>query len=220
MKAASPPVIALKNGTAGAAKSRAVIPTLHGRGPVPHDNRVPGIECAEGESVAHAPRLRRATPNDVSGAVDGGAIAPSSTRIESCESTHFPDFVTYIAVPTGEETVVSKHARSGPNVCGIDAALDVVSGKWRGLSLWSSAYGTRRFAELRRGLHGVSEKMLTQQLRQMEQDGLIHRELHPEVPPKVEYTLTVAGGALNDALRPLGESGSERMRQGDLRRAP
>ncbi|SNX66089.1 HxlR family transcriptional regulator [Streptomyces sp. TLI_55] len=108
-------------------------------------------------------------------------------------------------------------ARRGPYICGIDAALDVVSGKWKGLVLWElHAHGTRRFAELRRALPGVSEKMLTQHLRQMEEDGLIHRKVYAEVPPKVEYSLTEAGTALNEALRPLGAWGSERLRQNGL----
>ncbi|NKY50983.1 winged helix-turn-helix transcriptional regulator [Nocardia vermiculata] len=107
---------------------------------------------------------------------------------------------------------MAKSPRSGPYICGIDAALDVVSGKWKGLVLWElHAHGTRRFAELRRALPGVSEKMLTQHLRQMEEDGLIHRKVYAEVPPKVEYTLTDAGSSLNEALRPLGEWGRARV---------
>jgi DNA-binding HxlR family transcriptional regulator len=101
--------------------------------------------------------------------------------------------------------------RRGPYICGIDAAMDVVSGKWKSLVLWElDNYGTRRFGELRRGLVGVSEKVLTQQLREMEEDGLIHREVYREVPPKVEYSLTDLGRSLNAALAPLGEWGSER----------
>lgn len=106
------------------------------------------------------------------------------------------------------------NTRSGPYICGIDAALDVVSGKWKGLVLWElHALGTRRFAELRRALPGVSEKMLTQHLRQMEEDGLVHRKVYAEVPPKVEYSLTEVGAALNEALGPLGEWGRERLRR-------
>ncbi|MHC0430872.1 winged helix-turn-helix transcriptional regulator [Streptomyces sp. O3] len=107
--------------------------------------------------------------------------------------------------------------RRGPYICGIDAALDVVSGKWKGLVLWElHTHGTLRFAELRRALPGVSEKMLTQHLRQMEEDDLIHREVYAEVPPKVEYSLTEAGAALNEALRPLGDWGQERLRRNGL----
>ncbi|GAA2130559.1 helix-turn-helix domain-containing protein [Streptomyces synnematoformans] len=107
--------------------------------------------------------------------------------------------------------------RRGPYICGIDAALDVVSGKWKGLVLWElHVHGPRRFAELRRALPGVSEKMLTQHLRQMEEDDLIHREVYAEVPPKVEYSLTEAGAALNEALRPLGDWGRKRIRRDGL----
>ncbi|GAA2314337.1 helix-turn-helix transcriptional regulator [Streptomyces kunmingensis] len=106
--------------------------------------------------------------------------------------------------------------RRGPYICGIDAALDVVSGKWKGLILWElEAHRVRRFAELRRGLPGVSEKMLTQHLREMEEDGLVHREVYAEVPPKVEYSLTEHGRTLNRALGPLGVWGQERLRRED-----
>ncbi|HLR93272.1 MAG TPA: helix-turn-helix domain-containing protein [Jiangellaceae bacterium] len=107
---------------------------------------------------------------------------------------------------------MDKSARCGPYICGIDAALDVVSGKWKGLILWElDAHGTRRFAELRRGLPGVSEKMLTQHLREMEQDGLVHRMVYAEVPPRVEYSLTEHGQTLNKALEPLGAWGLGRI---------
>ena len=109
---------------------------------------------------------------------------------------------------------MTKAPRNGPYICGIDAALDVVSGKWKGLILWElEAHGTRRFAELRRGLPGVSEKMLTQHLREMEQDGLVVRKVFAEVPPRVEYSLTDEGSSLNAALAPLGEWGSRRVRR-------
>lgn len=115
------------------------------------------------------------------------------------------------------EVIVASAPRCGPYICGIDAALDVVSGKWKGLILWElQAHGVRRFAELRRGLPGVSEKMLTQHLREMEQDGLVHREVYPQVPPKVEYSLTESGIALNAALAPLGEWGRDRLCREDL----
>ncbi|MFD5871941.1 winged helix-turn-helix transcriptional regulator [Streptomyces sp. NPDC060322] len=109
---------------------------------------------------------------------------------------------------------MAKAPRCGPYICGIDAALDVVSGKWKGLILWElDAHRVRRFSELRRGLPGVSEKMLTQHLREMEADGLVHRTVHAEVPPRVEYSLTEHGRTLNSALGPLGVWGTERMRR-------
>ncbi|MGW7434021.1 winged helix-turn-helix transcriptional regulator [Streptomyces sp. NPDC054861] len=105
-------------------------------------------------------------------------------------------------------------ARQGPYVCGIDAAMDVVTGKWKSLILWElQERGTRRFSELRRGLPGVSEKMLVQHLREMEEDGLVHREVYPVVPPKVEYSLTEHGVSLNAALESLAVWGQERIRR-------
>ncbi|MGW4236964.1 winged helix-turn-helix transcriptional regulator [Streptomyces sp. NPDC004749] len=109
---------------------------------------------------------------------------------------------------------MAKAPRRGPYICGTDAALDVVSGKWKKLILWElEVRSVRRFAELRRGLPGVSEKMLAQHLREMEEDGLVHREVYAEVPPRVEYSLTEHGHTLNQALEPLGAWGSERIRR-------
>jgi DNA-binding HxlR family transcriptional regulator len=105
-------------------------------------------------------------------------------------------------------------SRCGPYICGIDAAMDVVSGKWKSLILGElNSFGTRRFGELKRGLVGVSEKMLIQHLREMEEDGLIHREVFRQVPPKVEYSLTEHGHTLNEALRPLGIWGTQRLQR-------
>ncbi|KZM72719.1 winged helix-turn-helix transcriptional regulator [Nocardia terpenica] len=102
--------------------------------------------------------------------------------------------------------------RCGPYFCGIDAAMDVVGGKWKSLILWElDTHGTRRFGELRRGLPGVSEKMLIQQLRELEEDGIVHREVYREVPPRVEYSLTPDGVSLNAALAPLGRWGQHRI---------
>ncbi|NUS73027.1 MAG: helix-turn-helix transcriptional regulator [Corynebacteriales bacterium] len=111
---------------------------------------------------------------------------------------------------------MAKKARRGPYVCGIDAAMDVINGKWKTLILWElDARGTRRYAELRRALGGVTEKMLTQHLREMEEDGLIHREVYAEVPPKVEYSLTEEGTSLNKALGSLGDWGQARIERID-----
>jgi DNA-binding HxlR family transcriptional regulator len=109
---------------------------------------------------------------------------------------------------------MAKAARRGPYFCGIDAAMDVITGKWKVLILWElQHHGVRRFAELRRGLPGVSEKMLIQHLREMEEDGLVRREVYAEVPPKVEYSLTAGGVSLNAALESLGSWGTERIRE-------
>ena len=102
-------------------------------------------------------------------------------------------------------------ARRGPYSCGLDAAVDLVGGKWKALILWELHSGPRRFAELRRGLAGVSEKMLIQQLRELEASELVHREIYRQVPPKVEYSLTGFGASLNQALLPLGDWGEKHM---------
>lgn len=98
-----------------------------------------------------------------------------------------------------------------PYVCGIDAAIDVVGGKWKVLILWALNEDVQRFGELRRLVPGITEKMLIQQLRELEHDGIVHREVYQQVPPKVEYSLTGFGVSLNSALGPLGEWGREHM---------
>jgi DNA-binding HxlR family transcriptional regulator len=95
--------------------------------------------------------------------------------------------------------------------CGLEAALAVVGGKWKPIVLWRLAGGPRRFGELRRLVEGISEKMLIQQLREMEADGIVARKDFREVPPRVEYALTEFGVSLGEALRPLCEWGSEHM---------
>lgn len=95
--------------------------------------------------------------------------------------------------------------------CGLDAAIDLMGGKWKALILWALHFDTLRFGELRRELPGISERVLSLQLKEMRADGLVHREMYPEVPPKVEYSLTEFGHSLTEALTPLGEWGEHHM---------
>jgi DNA-binding HxlR family transcriptional regulator len=97
--------------------------------------------------------------------------------------------------------------RNLPYLCGLDAAIDIIGGKWKALILWEMQDEPRRFGELKRSLPGISEKMLIQQLREMEADGIVHREMYHQIPPKVEYSLTDLGQSLNTALGPLGDWG-------------
>ena len=97
---------------------------------------------------------------------------------------------------------------TSPFNCGLEAALVVVGGKWKPLILFHLGPGKRRFGELRRLVSGVSEKMLIQQLREMQADGIIERVDFKEIPPKVEYSVTPLGRTLAKALLPLCEWGS------------
>jgi DNA-binding HxlR family transcriptional regulator len=96
--------------------------------------------------------------------------------------------------------------------CGLEAALAVVGGKWKPIVLWQLAPEPRRFGELRRLVTGISEKMLIQQLREMEADGIVHRKVYHEVPPKVEYSLTAFGVSLDKALTSLCEWGNKHIK--------
>ncbi|TDC52233.1 transcriptional regulator [Jiangella ureilytica] len=95
--------------------------------------------------------------------------------------------------------------------CGLDAAIAVMGGKWKGLILFALQDGPLRFGELRRTVGGISERMLILQLREMQTAGLLHREVYQQVPPKVEYSLTEFGRSLNTALAPLGTWGEDHM---------
>jgi DNA-binding HxlR family transcriptional regulator len=103
-------------------------------------------------------------------------------------------------------------------ICGLDASLDVVGGKWKGLILWTLRSQAHRFGELRRSVDGISEKMLIQHLKEMEADGIVKRKDFKEVPPRVEYALTPFGQSLNAALEPLCEWGSLHMKRIEARK--
>lgn len=106
--------------------------------------------------------------------------------------------------------------RCTPNLpgftCGLDATLRVVAGKWKPLILYFIAQnGPIRYGELRRSVRDVSDKMLIQQLKELEADGLVKRTDYKEVPPRVDYSLTPLGHSLAQALVPLCAWGSEHM---------
>jgi DNA-binding HxlR family transcriptional regulator len=95
--------------------------------------------------------------------------------------------------------------------CPVEAAIDVIGGKWKALILWWLQQRTWRFAELRRQIPGITEKMLTQQLRELEADGIVRRQVYATVPPKVEYSLTDYGRSLKRALRAICDWGHNHM---------
>ena len=93
--------------------------------------------------------------------------------------------------------------------CGIDVTLAVVGGKWKASILWHLARQTMRFSDLQRQFTETTRKMLTQQLRELEADGLVHREVYPQVPPKVEYSLTEQGRSLSPILELMCDWGRQ-----------
>ena len=92
--------------------------------------------------------------------------------------------------------------------CPVETTLTLIGDKWKVLILRDLMTGTKRFGELKRSVGGVTQKVLTAQLRDREQNGLVHREVYAEVPPRVEYSLTELGRSLEpilDAMRNWGE---------------
>jgi DNA-binding HxlR family transcriptional regulator len=104
-----------------------------------------------------------------------------------------------------------KEPESRKYSCGLEAALEVVGGKWKVLILWPLRAEPHRFGELRRQISGISEKMLIQHLKEMEADGIVTRTDYKEVPPRVDYALTAFGHSLCDALAPLCAWGQQHM---------
>lgn len=101
--------------------------------------------------------------------------------------------------------------------CTVELTLNVIGGKWKPIILYHLGQeGVRRFGELRQSIPNITQKMLTQQLRELEQDGLVHREVYAQVPPKVEYSLTAFGQSIIPVMHSLcqwGQSYEERFRQ-------
>ncbi len=91
--------------------------------------------------------------------------------------------------------------------CHVDVTLRILGGKWKPIILWYLMAGTYRFSELEKNIPGITQKMLTQQLREMEADKLLSRKVYPEVPPKVEYSITDHGKSLRPILSAMGKWG-------------
>lgn len=99
--------------------------------------------------------------------------------------------------------------------CPVTVALSVIGGKWKVIILWHLQDGVKRFGELQRQVKGISQKMLTQELRDLEESGLVSRKVYPVVPPKVEYSLTETGWSLKPVLEQLSDWGNEYKKRRD-----
>lgn len=93
--------------------------------------------------------------------------------------------------------------------CPVKVTTDVIGGKWKPMILFFLEGGTRRFSELQRLIPGMTRKMLTQHLRELERDGIINRKVYPQVPPKVEYSLTKHGQSLKPILKLMSAWGTK-----------
>ncbi|WP_029011458.1 winged helix-turn-helix transcriptional regulator [Niveispirillum irakense] len=87
--------------------------------------------------------------------------------------------------------------------CSVEAAIGLIDGKWKSIILWHLLSGTLRFNEIRRHVQNCTPRMLTNQLREMEEDGLVTRTVYAQVPPKVEYSLSDLGRSMEPILRAL-----------------
>ncbi|WP_116132027.1 helix-turn-helix domain-containing protein [Tropicimonas sp. IMCC34043] len=91
--------------------------------------------------------------------------------------------------------------------CSVEAAIGLIDGKWKSIILWQLLSGTLRFSEIRRNVENCTPRMLTNQLREMEADGLVTRKVYAQVPPKVEYSLSDLGRSMEPILRALKDWG-------------
>lgn len=100
--------------------------------------------------------------------------------------------------------------------CPVGATLELIGGKYKALILWHLSEGTLRFSELKKVVSNATPKMLTQQLRELEAHDLIHREIYPVIPPRVEYSLTELGKSLMPVLVSMRDWGAGYLRTKDL----
>ena len=109
---------------------------------------------------------------------------------------------------------MSYDLESDPNVeeCPVELAVGMIGGKWKPVLLFHLMAGTKRYSELQRLVSHASDRMLTRSLRELEADGLVHREVFPEVPVRVEYSLTTDGKTLYPILAEMSKWGEKRLR--------
>ena len=96
--------------------------------------------------------------------------------------------------------------------CPVELTLDLIGGKWKGVIIWYLGNSTLRFTELKKNITTISEKMLSRELKSLEDNGILSRKVYPEIPPKVEYTLTPYGKTLLPIFNLLSEWGDNHVR--------
>lgn len=115
-----------------------------------------------------------------------------------------------MSIPLREE--IRERLKNKDFNCEKELTLSIISGKWKAVILWHLGFeGPHRFGELQRLFHNLSNRILTKQLRELEQDGIIYREVYPEVPPKVEYRITDFGKTLLPIIEALFQWGKSNM---------
>lgn len=132
---------------------------------------------------------------------------PTKTEEDTikCYSYQKGIFIDFIAISKGAIFLMERELPA----CPVETTLLMISDKWKVLILRDLLDGTKRFSELRRSVGSVSQKVLTANLRQMERDGLVHREVFPEVPPRVEYSLTETGQTLQPVIEAMKNWGTQ-----------
>ncbi len=95
--------------------------------------------------------------------------------------------------------------------CPAEDVIKIIGGRWKVPILWFLMSGPKRYSEIRRFQKEITEKMLAQQLRELERDKMIHRKVYPEVPPKVKYSLTPLGRSLDKILKALTQWGEKHL---------
>lgn len=97
--------------------------------------------------------------------------------------------------------------------CALDVTMDYIGGKWKSVVLWYLRKEKKRFGELKKHIPDITEKMLSMQLKQLEENGIVHREVFPEVPPRVEYSLTKEGRTMITMLEAMAEWGRNKAKK-------
>lgn len=98
-----------------------------------------------------------------------------------------------------------------PGECPMTVTIDVIGGKWKPIIIWLLMRGPIRFGELHRMIQGIALKVLSRQLKELEADGIIIRKAYPEVPPRVEYSLSKKGESLRELMQMMSEWSSEHI---------